>query len=428
MRTITCLCIALYMSCIAAYSTDYLPNRIIVKFKESGHTLTLSHKRTAVLCATLPAVEALNARYKCNAAEELSSRKNNGTKPRMYALNFPAGSDMKRIIEEYQNTGAFEFVERDAYGEGTGRKVQRSTKKSQKKRADLNLIPDDTNFGTQWSLRNTGTFSLAPAKVGADIRMTDAWTVTQGDSSVIVAILDSGCDFDHPEFSGRTWRNTADTPGNGLDDDGNGFADDVRGWNFAYNNANVNDDYGHGTNVSSIIGMNGNNGRGLAGVDWRCKLMNLKVLDSTNRGLYSWWAAAIAYASDNGARVINMSLGGTTASAAMQSAIAEAIANNSIVVVSMGNDNRENPSYPAATPGAMAVGCTNPDDTRTTSFPWNSAKGSNFGSHISVTAPGNFIYGLDHRNRTVYSSYWSGTSQSAPHVSGLCALLLAQNP
>lgn len=285
------------------------------------------------------------------------------------------------------------------------------------------VTPNDARFNYQWSLHNDGTFSYSPAIVGADIDMKNAWSITQGDSNVIVGVIDTGTKLDHPEFSGRLWINSMEIPNNGVDDDGNGYIDDLNGWNFVSSSNNPTDDNGHGSNVAGIIGANGNNGIGYAGVDWNCKIMTLKVLGSNGQGLYSDFISSIYYAVDNGAHVVNMSIQGSSFSLLYQDAIDYAINNNVVVVAAMGNSNHNLNSYPAAFNGVIAVGATNPNDTRANPFNWGG--GSNYGDHISVCAPGNCIFGLYYTSS--YTYYYSGTSQAAPHVTGLVSLLIAQD-
>ncbi len=320
--------------------------------------------------------------------------------------------DQREILNDLKNNQMVEYAEIDAMGSAQG---------------ESKVVPSDNQYYKQWAFQNNGNIPFTASKTGADIQMEKAWEIEQGDSNVVVAILDSGVKTDHPEFSGRLWRNYTEIPNNGIDDDNNGFIDDTQGWNFADVSNDVNDDSGHGTNIASIIGANGNNGIGFSGMDWNCKLMILKVLKN-DVGYYSWWASSIYYAVDNGADVINMSLGGDVESQSLNEAIQYALDHNVVVVVSMGNNNTDKISYPSNYPGVIAVGSTNPDDSRTDAFFWSSTSGSNFGSHISVVAPGNYIYGLSNKNNTEFDTYFGGTSQSAAFVSGLVSLLIAQTP
>ncbi|MBI1221609.1 MAG: S8 family serine peptidase [Bacteroidetes bacterium] len=355
----------------------------------------------------IPILDSVTQKYHAVKITKLSS----GIKSKqyIYVIQFPEGMSIQQIIDDYYETELIEYVEPDYIGSGGGK-------------------PNDQYYSRQWGLNNDGTFSLSTATYGADINMESAWDLEQGDSTIVVAVIDAGAKMDHPEFAGRIWHNGNEIPNNGIDDDGNGYTDDVQGWDFVNSDKDPTDNLGHGTNVTGIIGANGNNSIGYAGVDWNCKLMILKGINSSNYGYYSWWASALYYAVDNGAKVINMSLGGTSTSSTLQNAINYAVNNGVTVVACMMNTNSNITCYPAGFSGVIAVGSTNPDDTRSNPFFWSSASGSNYGNHISVVAPGNYIYGLSYQSNTDYSTYWGGTSQATPLVAGLASLLLAQDP
>ena len=389
-------------------SKNYGENRIIIKFNA---TCTPEYTvKDKVISFSIPAIDELNRKYNCYAAKRINAGRKSKKASYTYVLRFSGNIDVLKAIEEYKGTGCLVYAEPDYTGKAGG---------------VTSTVPDDTYFSRQWSLYNNGTSPYDSARAGADIKMEPAWDIEKGDTSIVVAIIDCGAKLDHPELAGRIWINYGEIPGNGIDDDGNGYVDDYTGWDFAYSDNNPMDHSGHGTNVAGIIGAIGNNSTGYAGVDWYCKLMVLKAIDDTDFGYYSWWADALTYATDNGARIVNMSVGGTSYSATLQDAVTYAYDHNVTVVAAMGNGNSSAPSYPGACTNVIAVGATNDHDCRVNPFFWGG--GSNFGPNISVVAPGSVIFGLNYASNTNYNTYWGGTSQATPHVSGLASLLLAQD-
>jgi subtilisin family serine protease len=173
---------------------------------------------------------------------------------------------------------------------------------------EFRAVPSDPLFGRQWALRNSGQTVLAvKGRPGADIAATSAWDLDVGSPSVIVADVDTGADLSHPDLAANIWVNPAEVPGNHIDDDGNGLTDDVNGWDWA-DSDNVPDDsrsfdQGHGTETSSVIGAVGNNGIGIAGVNWRVSLMPLRAATLSDT------ISAFVYARQQGARILNFSAG-----------------------------------------------------------------------------------------------------------------------
>lgn len=282
------------------------------------------------------------------------------------------------------------------------------------------VLPDDPRFGDLWGLRNTGQTGGTP---GADVDAERAWNISTGAGDVLVAVVDTGMDYTHPDLSANAWVNPGEVPGNGVDDDHNGFVDDVRGWDFVNGDNDPRDDAGHGTHVSGTIGGVGNNGVGVAGVNWRVGIMPLKFLDSQGFGTTDGAIAAIDYATALRVDAINASWGGGGFSQALLDAIREAGDAGALFVAAAGNDGLDNdffPNYPSNfdAPNIVAVAATDHNDRK--------AAFSNFGAAtVDLGAPGVDILSTIPGGSYGYSS---GTSMAAPHVSGAAALVRAVAP
>ncbi len=378
-------------------------------------------------------IDEKNLRYKVKKVKQIF-RMNNGDAElykkldmsRYYLLYLDSSNnfDIADIVNDYAKDSNIEFCEPNFLGTSAGEKGYENTNSF-----ETTKIPNDEKFGMQWSLQNNGNIlptSGGEAKTKADISMPEAWDIETGSDDMIVAICDSGIRDDHPDLKNRMWVNKKEIPDNGIDDDGNGYVDDYKGWDFAYDTKKPHDGFGHGTNIATVIGAETNNQIGFAGINQKCKLMNCKDLANDNFGEYEWWAEAVKYAVDNGAKVINMSEGGSDMSNTLRVACKYAYENNVVVVAAMMNKGNGENHYPACYKTVIAVGATDTDDKRCRRFSWGG--GSCWGKHIAVVAPGNKIYGLDHENVLNYETFWSGTSQSTAIVSGIASLLLSQNP
>jgi thermitase len=227
------------------------------------------------------------------------------------------------------------------------------------------------------------------------IRTEQGWDITRGKKEVVIAVVDTGVDLDHPEFKGKL----------------------VEGMNFIDSSKKPYDDVGHGTHVAGIIGAATNNGEGIAGITWLNKIMPIKVLDSSGSGNTYDVAQGIIWAVDHGAKVINLSLGNYAEAQFLHDAVKYAYERDVILIAATGNDNTDQPGYPAAYPEVFAVGATD-DSAQLASF-------SNYGSYVDVTAPGVSIPSTYPENQ--YAAL-SGTSMASPHVAGLAGLIRSAQP
>lgn len=280
-------------------------------------------------------------------------------------------------------------------------------------------IPNDSRFVSQWGLNNTGQTG---GRNDADIDAPEAWDSNTGGNTVI-AVIDTGVDYNHPDLLGNIWTNPGEIAGNGRDDDGNGFIDDVRGWDFANNDNNPIDDNNHGTHVAGVIAARTNNNSGIAGINWSARIMPLKFMNAQGQGSTFGAIQAIQYAVANGARVSNNSWGGGGFSRALYDAIAAANTAGHTFVAAAGNSSSSNdttPHYPSSfnLPNIISVAATDSSD-RLATF-------SNYGATtVDLGAPGVSILSTIRSGN--YASY-SGTSMAAPFVTGAVGLLFSTDP
>ncbi|RME61402.1 MAG: hypothetical protein D6780_01795, partial [Candidatus Dadabacteria bacterium] len=268
--------------------------------------------------------------------------------------------------------------------------------------------PNDTYFPKQWGMKK--------------IKAEKAWDIKTS-SEVIVAIIDTGVDYNHPDLAKNMWHNPNEIPNNGVDDDGNGIIDDVYGANFFAGTGDPLDDNSHGSHVAGVIAGVSNNNRGIVGINWSGKIMALKFLNSFGAGSVAGAVSAIDYAIAKGAKVLNCSWGGPFPSKALQAAITRAEKAGVLIVAAAGNsgnDSDKNPLYPAAFKNSniISVAATDEDD--------NLASFSNYGTQsVDIAAPGVNILSTIYRG---YYYYFSGTSMATPHVAGAAALVWSKYP
>ena len=298
------------------------------------------------------------------------------------------------------------------------------------------VVTNDTFLGKQWYLDS--------------IHAREGWMTATGSKDVVVAVIDSGVDIDHPDLKNEIWVNPNEIAGNGKDDDGDGYIDDIHGWNFVTDSADVRpvrvadavpEAWIHGTAVASLIAAAGNDDIGIAGVAWRARIMPLVVLGPDGYGRDDEIISAIRYAASHGADIINLSLVGYEYDAQLAQAIHEATAQGVLVVSAAGNsdtnidgeDLDKLPGYPACDKGAAGRGALT-----VTALTRENKKAplANYGTCVDVSAPGYDLYAArpttdpSDTNRVVagYTGGLDGTSVAAPLASGLAVLLKAEHP
>ena len=293
----------------------------------------------------------------------------------------------------------------------------------------LEEMPDDPGFSKQYGMDNRGQTG---GKKGADIAALSAWKISTGSKDVRVAVVDTGIDYSHPDLAGNIWVNEGesgvDTEGNdrasnGIDDDENGYIDDHQGWNF-YNKTNdPMDGHGHGSHCAGVIGAVGNNGKGIAGINWDVTLVPIKIFSDSGRTTTSAIVAGLHYANVMGVHLTSNSWGGSRLSNAIKEVIQEAEDAGILFVAAAGNSRTNTDSRPHYPSGyemenIISVAATDHKD--------GLARFSNYGlESVDIAAPGVDIFS------TIDNSMYgrkSGTSMATPHIAGAAALIWSVYP
>jgi len=358
-----------------AANVMFKPGEVIVQFKTSASVSTVNQVKGNIGLTAIHVLKLIRAEH----------------------LRLPQGMTVQQAIRRLKASGSVTYAEPNY-------------------QLTANVIPNDTSFSQLWGMNNTGQTGGTP---NADINAPEAWNIFTGNPNLVIADIDTGVDYNHPDLVGNIWTNPGEIPANGIDDDGNGYIDDVHGYDFVNLDGDPMDDNGHGTHTSGIIAARGNNALGVTGVVWQGKIMALKFMNAVGSGWTSDAVLAVQYAAAQGVRVSNNSWGSGNFSQALNDAIA---ASGSVFVAAAGNSGKDNdllPSYPAGYPLANIIAVTATDHNDVL------APSSNYGvTSVDIAAPG---VGILSTTGGGYAS-WNGTSMATAHVTGVVALLMGYQP
>ena len=418
---------------------DSVPSggRLIIKFKP-GAEINPQTDKAGILRTDLQALDRINDNFAVNKISPFGSSRavaSNTAFSKIYIIELPDNADPNEALEAYSRLDEVEYCHADVMME-------------------LYDTANDPLYQYQWPLNNTGQEYYHIERnegTGNDILVWQSGTAdadidaletpalpSENTNTIIVAIIDTGVDPNHPELAGKIWTNPREIDGNEIDDDNNGYIDDIHGWDFTGESSimpplqdnDPTDEYGHGTHCAGIITANSNNSIGISGVTPNCRIMPIKFFPVM---LSSYASEAIIYAADNGADVINMSFGYPWPVPILQDALDYARSKGVVLIAASGNDSDEMQNYPAAYESVIAVGATSSSD--------QIAFFSTYGDQIDVSAPGYSILSLRADGTDMYapdepdvhiidSLYYiaSGTSMACPHVVGIAAFMLALSP
>ena len=439
-RVFSSLALLLFTAVLPAVATRaardrYVPNEIIVKLRGPAADAVENQPKLRDSAATLKVpgdLDRLNTKYGARQIKPLLKN----FRRRQQQLESLREKDRglltqkeERVLERLKRAPAgakipdLDRIYKIELDRGSGESLQEALEAYRDnpnvEYAELNYIvsadstPNDPLYPDQWSL----------SRIDAPL----AWDIYTGSSQTIVAVVDTGVDYNHRDLRDNMWVNEAELDGVvGVDDDGNGYLDDIHGYNFVYNDSYPMDDYGHGTHCCGIIAAEGDNGLDIAGVCWNARIMALKFMGSFGEGSISDAALAFYYAVANGADVISNSWSTRDESKLLEDVIDYAHSQGVIVVASAGNDGSDVAQYPAAYRNVISVAATDSNDVR-----WPH---SNHGDWVDIAAPGVHVLSLRAKGTSAgtpydeHTTYLSGTSTACPHIAGACALLLSANP
>lgn len=391
------------------------PGEILVKFK-TGMFKGNPKRMGGIIQTSDPSVNSLFAQLRVKSMERVfqSTRAPLGD---IYRLRFTAPVSLEEALNLMGSHQDVEWAEPSYLGFASA-------------------VPNDPDFPSQWGLE----------KIEADL----AWDVIQGDPNIVIAVIDTGVDYNHPDLSANIWRNPGEIPGNGIDDEGNGFVDDVVGWDFVsvpqggipeqrYPAEAAGEDmsppdndpmdfFGHGTLCAGVAAAVTNNGIGIAGTGWNSKIMvvraGYKTADGSGMFHLADGAAAMEYAANNGADVISISWGSYIPLRIVLDAVQyiNAQYEGAVLVAGAGNDDSDFELYPASFPGVISVAASDRADNRAV---FSATYASNYGRRVDIAAPG-----VDIISTMLGGGYYaaSGTSMATPFVAGVVGLMLSQNP
>jgi len=395
---------SMYLSPESHFASEYKSGELIVKFLDK---VTFSESPKGFIVTGIESIDKLNIEFSVKSVEKLLEHDEVSSLSNVYLLKFHNKNDIFSIATKYAENPNIEYAEPN-YLYHLCSSTRRSWQSVQEisTSPSSNFIPDDPLFNQQWFLNQ---FS------DCDIDAPEAWDIETGDPDIVIAVVDTGVDYNHEDLADNIWTNPGEIPNNWKDDDNNGYIDDIHGWDFHDKDNSPMDYHGHGTHCSGIISAVTNNGIGVAGIASNCKIMPVRV---GNNLVWVWNVlAGIEYAAYNGADIISMSLGNYALLDSEKDALDYAYNQGSVLVAAAGNDDNSLEHYPAAYDNVIAVAATDQNDNR--------AYFSNHGLWVDVGAPGYEILSTIPGN--IYEKY-SGTSMACPVVSGIVGLLLSNKP